>query len=97
MSRFIAWHKTGDAVNIVDLFFMKACLHEVPKSIIFDAKFLRHFWKTLWKKYGTKLLFSMICHLQTDGQTEVVNRTLSSLLRAVITKILKSTTLVCLL
>jgi hypothetical protein len=50
---------------------------------------LSYFWKTLWGKLGTRLLFSTTCHPQTDGQTEVVNQTLSMLLRAVLKKNLK--------
>ena len=43
-----------------------------------------HFWHTLWRKMGTQLHFSSSHHLQTDGQTEVVNRSLGNLLRSLV-------------
>jgi len=63
----------------------------MPSTIVSerDAKFLSHFWRTLWNKLGTKLLFSTTCHPQTDGLIEVVNHTLGTMLRAVLKKNLK--------
>jgi hypothetical protein len=92
MAYFTPCHKTDDASHIANLFFRKIVrLHGVSKTIVSyrDAKFLSYFWKILWGKLGTKLLFSTTCHPQTDGQAEVVNRTLSTMLRAVLKKNMK--------
>jgi hypothetical protein len=92
MDHFIPCHKSDNASHVADLLFAKIVhLHGVPNTIVSDsvAKFLIHFWRTLWLKFGTKLLFSTTCHPQTNGQTEVVNCTLSTMLRAVLKSNLK--------
>jgi hypothetical protein len=87
IAHFIPYRKSNNAPHVSDLFFAEIVhLYGAPNTIVSDkdAKFLSLFWRTLWLKLGTKLLFSTTCHPQTDGQIKVVNHTLSTILSAVL-------------
>lgn len=82
MTHFIHCKRTNDASDVVSLFFNEVVrLHGISKSITSDRNTtsLSHFWRDLWKKLDTSLQFISICHPQTDGHTEVVNRSLGTL------------------
>jgi hypothetical protein len=88
MAHFLPCAKTFNASRVAALFFAKIVhLHGLLTSIVSDrdVRFVSYFWKTLWAKMGTQLKFSSVFHPQTDGQTEVVNRSLGNLLRCLIT------------
>ena len=56
----------------------------IPMSIESDRgpRFTSHFWGSLQKALGTKLHFSTVFHLQTNGQSERNIQTLEEMLRA---------------
>ena len=89
ITHFIPYTKTTDASRVAKLYFDEIVkLYGLPQTIVSDrdVRFTSYFWKTLWHMVGTKLKFSTAYHPQTDGQTEVVNRSLGNLLRCLVSE-----------
>ena len=67
MSHFIECKKTSDASEVVALFSKEVVrLHGLPQNITLDRDtiFLGNFWRILWKKLGSDLLYISLYHSQ---------------------------------
>ncbi|RDY08671.1 hypothetical protein CR513_07070, partial [Mucuna pruriens] len=68
IAHFIQCHKSGDASHVTSYMVFQGPLFRIG-----TLKFLGHFWRSIWSKLGTKLLYSTTYHPQTDGQTKVLH------------------------
>ncbi|KAK0592694.1 hypothetical protein LWI29_023740 [Acer saccharum] len=83
-AHFILLSHPYTAVGVAEIFFENIFkLHGMPRSIVCDRDptFTSIFWSELFKRNGTNFNYSSAYHPQTDGQSEVVNRTLEMYLK----------------
>ncbi|GBG60229.1 hypothetical protein CBR_g3472 [Chara braunii] len=86
-ARFVPCRHAISAREVADIVFDRVVRdHGLPLSIISDRdpRFTNRFWRRLHEVYGTQLRFSSSYHPQTDGQTEITNRTLGDILRKIV-------------
>lgn len=82
-AHFIPCKKNLGAPEAAHLFIKHIfALHGMPRSIVSDrdSRFTSNFWQALFENLGTSLRFSSAYDPQTDGQSEITNRTILDLL-----------------
>ncbi|GBG73111.1 hypothetical protein CBR_g12827 [Chara braunii] len=81
-ARFVPCRYAISACEVADIVFDRVVRdHGLPLSIISDRdpRFTSRFWRRLHEVYGTQLRFSSSYHSETDGQTEITNKTLGDI------------------
>jgi transposase InsO family protein len=85
-AHFIPLSHPYTAASVARAFFNEIVrLHGLPESIVSDQDpvFTGHVWRDLFKLSGVTLKMSTAFHPQTDGQFEVVNKSISMYLRCI--------------
>lgn len=83
-AHFIPLKAAFNSKSVVNAFISNIVkMHGFPKTIVSDRDsiFINSFWQQLFKAQGTILAMSSVYHPQSDGQTEVLNKTLEMYLR----------------
>jgi hypothetical protein len=83
-AHFIPLKTTHKATDVIDIFLKEvARLDGILKTIVSDRdlKFTSNLWKGLFKGLGMNMNFSTMYHLESDGQTERVNRVIEDIMR----------------
>jgi hypothetical protein len=84
-AHFIATTAEVTALEVASLLFKRIVKHfGLPSRLIGDRdpRWTSSVWKALAQLFGTRLALSTSKHPQTDGQTEVMNQHLETMLRA---------------
>ncbi|KAJ2974623.1 hypothetical protein NUW54_g11865 [Trametes sanguinea] len=87
MAHLIPVRTTDTAADLVMVYLREVVrLHGLPDSIVSDrdSKLTSKFWKELHRLLGAKLLMSTSFHPQTDGLSECTIRSVTQILRALV-------------